>query len=408
MQRSVATNSAIALVRRCQKSIARDFLLTELSRFPIRPAFEEAAQLVVEHFFPLAVQRGNTANVTDLVHLMVHAFVLAPLEYRLPGVYRPDWGIGTVLSWFRRCLGNHTGQWYWCQPDVVIDRSPEKVRDQFTKVVYIRDSLFVDGAVGALCNLAVSGGRKAVAAQQVLDPFAAASFDVSVNELFNVRSTAPMRRKLRAQGRWVASYLRQGQCAVLLADSATARASASDRFKWYDIRASPLRWQDYAIEWMNKGDHLRVRLDDQVIAAALREIKMLDKTNKHPRRKYAAITKFANRFMVTHRYATGSLDALKEFNLSVSRRVAKHVTATVPALVYPSTPVQVYDKLVLPIPNPFLVTDTGHAASKGRIGGICNNTWLSFWNPYRSTAGGLTVYGDDGVFEDAESDGVEG
>lgn len=401
MLHPVTAHPGIASIRRCQKAIARDYILANLSRYPIRPIFEDVAHLVVEHFFPQAVQRGNTANVSDLVQLMVHAFVLAPLEYRLPGVYRPDWGIGTVLSWFRRCLGKHTGQWYWCMPDVVIDRSPQQVHDQLTKVVHIRDTLFVDGAVEALCNLACSGGRKSEAARQVLDPFAAASLDISIDDLFNVRASSPIRRKLRASGRWVASYLRKGERAVLIADAETARASASGRFRWNDIRVTPLLWQDYVIEWINKDNHLRIRLDHKVITSALREIKQLDKAHSHPRRRFAAITKFVHRFLTTHRYATGSLVALQEFNHIVGSRVAKSITATVPSLVYPSRSVQVYDKLVLPITNPFLTTSTGDVAGGDRSGGISNATWLSFWNPYRSVTGGLSVYDD--IRDDVDS-----
>lgn len=406
MKKTIANEQAIALVRRAQKAIARDHMLRDLSQYPSRDSFREAAQLVVEHYYPAAVRRANTANVEDLVEVLLHAFVLAPLEYRLPGVYRPDWGIGTCLSWFRRCLGKNSGQWFWCRPHVSIDRSPEAVRDQFTQIVGIRDSLFATTAAEVMANLAASGGRKAIATRQYLDPFAAARFDMQINERFHVRASGPIRRKLRAEGRWVASYLRQGDDAVLLADAPTARASDGDQFQWQDIRSAPIQWRDYTIEWMNKDQHLRIQVDQRVIAAALREMRGIEKAVRSPHARYAAMVRFARRFLSTHRFATGSLEALREFNGHVQRRVSKRITSVVRSLVYPITSVQVYDRLVLPITNPFLITDTSRASGADGGHGVSNATWMSFWNPYRATAGGYTARSISEHVDEAH--GVEG
>lgn len=385
MKHPIDGHPAIALVRRSQKSIARDFLLRDLAQYLGREAFQEVAVLVVEHFFPRAAKRQNTANLSDLAEMFAVAFVLAPLQYRLPGVYRPDWSIGTTLSWFRRCMTRDTRQWYWCRPTVEIDRSPEAVYAQLTRTVKIRDTTFATTASEILCNLAAADGRKGEAARMFLDPFAGAAFDRSINDIFHVRASGTSRRKLRAQQELTASYLRCGSDAILLATPDVAKASASEQYVWYDIREAPIQWQDYVIQRDKKKEHLRIKLRDDVIAADLREIKALERAIPGPHRKFRAVVRHVERFLQRHRYATDSLEALRRYNQEVTRMIARRITATVPSLIYANTHIPVYNRLVLPITNPFLVTATTRGASDPIASAICNTTWMNFWNPFRGT-----------------------
>ena len=375
----------IALVRRAQRAISRDFLLPDLSQYTARDAFHEAGELVVNQYFPRAVQRGNTVNVADLVELYVHAFVLAPLQYRLPGVFRPDWAHGTTLSWFRRCISASTGQFRWCEPVVDLDRSPKEVYRAFTSVVKIEDEIFARTASTVLCNLAASGGRKADAARLFLDPFAGAAFDGIINDTFHVRASGPVRRRLRAAGKSVASYLRIGDRAILLADVDSSKRTESAQFRWRDIREEPIRWQSYIIEWVKTKEHLRVRLDPKAVTAALHEIKALLESRSTTQFKHRAVVQKAQTFLHLHRHATGSLALLREFNQEVRQRVAKKITANVPSLEYPPMHVEVYDGLVLPISNPFLSALPAKAPAEPEPGVVSNATWMHIWNPYRAT-----------------------
>lgn len=381
----IAHLNCINLVRRAQRAISRDFLCDNLSQFTARDSFLDSAHLVVENYFPRAVHRGNTANISDLVEMYVHAFVLAPLQYRIPGVFRPDWAHGTTLSWFRRCLGENTGQWRWCEPVVDIDRSPAAVLNTFTSVVNIRDTTFSKTAAAVMCNLASSEGRKAKATQLFLDPFAAGAFDRHIDEVFHVRASGPVRSKLRAQKRNVASYLRIGSYAILLADIDTATRTESAAYRWRDIREEPIRWQGYVIEWNRKESKLRVRLEHQVLAAAIREIKGILESRSNQKFKLDGVVHKAETFLHAHRYATGSLEELREFNRRVHQLVSKHVTANDPALVYTNGKVGVYDKIVLPITNPFISLSTDQDARRRKGPVISNETWMHFWNPYRTT-----------------------
>lgn len=375
----------ISLVRRAQRAIARDFLLLDLSQYTGRDSFPEAAQRVVEHYFPRAVQRGNTANVADLVELYVHGFVLAPLQYRLPGAFRPDWSIGTTLSWFRRCISRNTGQFRWCEPVVDIDRSPKAVYRAFTSEVNIRDELFAQTASTVLCNLAASGGRKAHAARLFLDPFAGAAFDRFIDDTFHVRASGPVRRRLRGAGESVASYHRIGDRAILLADVESGKRSESELFRWRDIREEPIRWRSYIIEWVTTEERLRIRLDPKVATAALREIKVLLESKSIPQLKLRAVIQKAEIFLHLHRHATGSLGLLREFNQKVRQLVAKKITANIPSLEFPPMHVEVYDRLVLPITNPFLSALPAKAPAEPEPGVVSNATWMHIWNPYRAT-----------------------
>jgi hypothetical protein len=365
--------SSLARVRRTQRAISRDFLLRDLAQYPIRDDFQRAAERVVNHYFRMAVANSNTENVKDLIEVYSHAFVLAPLLYRLPGAYRPDWGLGTVLSWFRRCITEDTRQFYFSQVAVDVEPDVDVAAGNMTELLKIRDPLFTSTAAALLANLCASGGRKAEAAKLYLDPILGAHVDADLNDRFSVRATGVTRRKIRAKGEPVASYLRRGSVGVLLADKQTA-SSTHAQVKWQDIREVPLRWGDYVIEWVKKEDHLRVSLDDRVIAASLREVKAAVDAVKTPQQKYSVAVRIATRFLEYHRYATGSLAALQAYEKDVERVIRKRVTATVPTLVYVAKNARTYYSLVLPITNPFLITDPHE---------LSYETWMSFWSPYR-------------------------
>lgn len=375
----------IYLVRRAQQAIARDSLLRNLMTYTGRDAFVDAAHSVVENFFPRAVHRGNTSNVDALVEMYSHAFVLAPLQFRVPGVFRVDWGHGTTLSWFRRSIGKNTGQYRWCEPQVSIDRSPESVYRAFTSVVRIRDTDFATTAATILANLAASGGRKADAARLFLDPFAGAEFDQSIDRIFHVRSNAEVRRKHRARGESVGSYLRIGDRTILLADVATSKREESTQYQWKDIRETPIRWQGYVISWDHGESRIRVQLEARVVAAALREIKGILDSAARQHQKLASVIRTAETFMHAHRYATGSLLLLREFNQKVQRLVAKRITANNPSLVYTPRRTEMYDKLVLPISHPFLSPLPARSGGEHPAGYVSDETWMQFWSPYRVT-----------------------
>lgn len=365
--------AAIALVRRTQKAIARDFLLRELAKFPARDAFQSVATSVTHHYFPRALARENTDNIEDLIELYAHAFVLAPLTYRLTGAYRPDWNTGTILSWFRRCITTNTNQMKWSVFPVEISYDPESIFSALEVAGKLRDQTFMKTVGEIFANLTLSGGRKSSVARLFIDPFLGHAVDADVQARFNVRSHGATRTKLRARKAPVGSYLRLGSTGILLADSDSAKA-ADWPHAWHDIRDKSIQFGDYIIQWLEKEKHLRIRLDDAAIRASLSEIKRTMSAAPTTYLKYRGALRISGRFLEQHRFATGSLRALQEYEREVARMVRRHVTATAKNLEVPAGRVQLYEKLVLPITNPFRETNREK---------LSDNTWISFWNPYR-------------------------
>lgn len=365
----------VYLVRRTQKAIARDFLLLDLAKHLGRDVIQAVAEQVCHHYFPRAVRRQNSANLEDLTELYGVLFLLAPLIYRLTGSYRPDWNVGTVLSWLRRCITTNTHQMRWAIISKPILFEPESVYSSLRIAGKIRDETFLQIASQLVANLAQSDGRKSSLARLFIDPFLGHEMDSEIDRLLHVKSHGTSRTKLRARGAPVGSYLRMGERAIVLADPASSKKVAlPDGAEWCDIREMEIELGDYRIQWMHTENHLRVRLDDAAIAASIREIKMEMDNARTPAHKFDRAMRISNQFLTAHRYATGSLQALQNYEREVSKLVRKKVTATAQRMTPPKGRVAIYNGLVLPITNPFLELDKAK---------LSDTTWLSFWNPYR-------------------------
>ena len=387
----MAATSSVAIVRHSQRAISRDFVLKKLADYLARDAFQEAAVQIVQHYFPRAVNRGNDSNIEILTELYLHALVLAPLIYRMPGAFRPDWSTGTVLSWFRNGISQRSQQWFVAEIDAgaSIHREADLVRCRLRNRIGIRDDAFVDSAAAVLCNLSASTGRKADAARLFLDPFCCA-LDDEIVKRFSTQKCGATRRTLRAQLNPIGSYFRRLDRGFLLADINTMK-QAHD-LVWKDIREEPIWWEDYRISWDRKIGHLRIELNRDTLAALLREAKdvMRSKDNPHSRDsslskddpnrrddsywRLTTIDRLATAFFTKHRYATGSLSELQQLDYQFSKLVRRKVTATHPSMKYSLGRAVTYDALVKPMTNPFLTTDAKL---------VSNATWMHFWNPYR-------------------------
>lgn len=365
--------SALALIRRAQRAISRDYCLRSLSQYAGRDSFQSIATSVAHHYFPRAATRGNTQNLSDLTEIYAHVFVLGPLLYRLTGCYRPDWNIGTILSWFRRCMTVNTNQMKWSIFPVEFAYEPELIITALESIGLRRDQTFNNTVAEIFANLALSGGRKASIARLFVDPFLGHSVDSDVQQRFGVRSQAATRIKRRSRGLPVGSYLRLGHTGILLADPTSAKIAAWPR-PWHDIRDEPLHLGDYILRWDSKAKRLNVILNDDAIMASFKEIKATMATQPTSYHKYRSAMRISDHFLDQHVYAIGSSYALKKYEKDVARLILRQVTSTAKNLEPPRDRHRVYSKLVLPITNPFL--ELNHER-------VSDATWLSFWNPYR-------------------------
>ena len=362
-----ATAQDIYQVRRAQEAIHRQRLELDLDRYLDAERFLRVGGHLVRTYFPRSVARHNVDNVDELTRCYSSALAIAPIICRIPGSYSPDWHIGTVLSWLRRCISKNTGQWYFALVPMDMEIDATKLcrnLDQFR----VRSDRAVE-AVLQQADLAASRGAKARAAMQFVAPFLNADFDTQVDARFHTRSVAEVRRKLRAKGATVASYLRVHETAFLVADK-NAMQSAPE-LEWQDIRQTALTWRGHVITWHTKESRLSVRIPDAAFAASLREIRAAMKAAPNPRTKFGAAQRICRAFCLQHQYAIDSSKDLWRYQQQVSRLVRRRVTATVPSLTF--TPrYGVYPHLVRPIAGPFLLRSN-----------VAVQTWLNWWSPYR-------------------------
>lgn len=364
----------IMAVRRGQAALAK-LPGGGIQRYIERETWKAAAQRLAEHYFPRSLKQGNTAAIEITAELYLSALALYPLQFRLKGTYRPDWTRGTLLSWFRRSMGEATRQWWTGTIELTEAPTVEQAADNAARYLQVNDPEWITPALTYLHHASLLEGRVGALARLIYYPVAYAHIDAEWRKQTAFDALPHRRRILRTLHEGTVGYVRRGQTIWLVADRYAREKLPT--VEWIDLREKTIDILDYRLSWTkDNGDQgVHIELLPSVLDKfrARAEVILVDGKAKPPYRLHQ-LNKATADFAALHQYATGAGRQLWDLDRHLFRQVREILMPSYPdaAQRFTSPNGKLYTAPVKPIPNLYLDPGT-----------VSEATWRATFNPYR-------------------------
>ena len=368
----------ISSVRKSQRAWLRELTAFDVGNLLDLKTVDQVTNILTEKYFPLSVRNGNDMAIYQVKKLYKTALFLFPLQYRLRGTYLPDWDAATILSWIRRCANMRTKMtWYCCYelPDVAPLDAIKKCQANAVEA-----GIFDAKWARENFAFAIAAGRhhtrKSALARLIYEPWLYADYDRKMQRLIEYSAIPGQRRKRRAQGLSVASYLRIGRQVILLGDKRLAKTfiPPGAEAEWRNIETHPMIWGDYRIQYVAEHKACNVTVSDSASYALLGGVREVLNSKAKQGAKAAQIRRLTDAWFHEHRHAPGSLHQFQLLDRKIARMVRRKLQAGDKDVVYKIRCREVRSQLTYSIQAPFSMVENAR---------LSEATWLSFWSPFR-------------------------
>ncbi|HPQ25063.1 MAG TPA: hypothetical protein PLY75_09040 [Gammaproteobacteria bacterium] len=365
--------NAIAVVQRQQKALSMGIRAPDPAGLVPSPAWSEAATYLATRWFPRSQDKGLA--IAELVaEAYRHALYWYPvIQQRCPGTFRPNWFVGTVLSWLRRVISPATGQWFFVANELAQEVDLADLIANACTLPGITNSDWAADSLSFLWDLAGSGGRKSVIGATVIDALGYLPSDALFEDMLQWRARAPRRRVLRQQRIGTASYLRIGAQVLIAADGHASRRTRDD-IPWVDLRETPADVLDYRLSVETGKDgpqRLLIDLQPGIVSEARAEIAAIVTRQTTAPQRLNALRHYLRRFEAQHRFAPNAWSQFLALSRYAKSQTKRYLKAQLPRDMDKQIPsIRTTNSHVIPQPNPFL-------------GALEIDEWERLFSPYR-------------------------
>lgn len=195
----------IQRVRRTQAALAKARSVCS-GDYLDRLDWQNVATYLTGLYFPKS--KKNSIRFEEYSKLFRAALLLYPLQWKLKGTYKPDYHIGTVLSFFRRVCNIHTKQRYLHHFCIREPFKRDIVRCNLQTRLKVTLCKEIEEALEIAESFLQTDGIKYNLASLIFSPVAFCHLDDYHNQLWSFTARAEARRRFRATGQGTVSYLR--------------------------------------------------------------------------------------------------------------------------------------------------------------------------------------------------------
>lgn len=342
-------------IQRTQRTLSMGVHNLDPDEVLARKTWRLAAEHLAQRWFP----RSQNLAIGDLVReSYLHALFWYPiLQQRCLGTCLPTWHTGTVLTWLRRAASRTSEQWFYVSDSIETEATAEAALQEAVSLPGVGKRAWVEKSIGLLAQQAVTGGRKSVIPQYILETLAFRDVDLEFDARFECRAPARRRRILRTSKKGTCSYLRCGKTAYLLANQHLV--SRANNALWIDLRDDVASLGTYLIgakkDKKSGKFRLEIWLDGSVMEQARAEVKALATGRGPASHRMKALRRFLYAFEAQHHYAPGAWRQLNEISRYAIGQSKRHIKTQLGPDQDKSLPsIRTTNTLIIPRPNPFL------------------------------------------------------
>ena len=361
-------------VRRAHAIVGSGSVLRNVRDYTNRETWYKVAEDLAQQYFPRSLKAENTQVMEMVTWLYLYALVLYPRQYRLKGIYKPDWTRGTLLSWFRRSAGPHTRQWWATQVRLDEPAGIEQAVSNGQAYLGIEDNDWLSEVMTFLSDQAAENGRRGDLARLIYWPVALAHVDAGWRERTQYDALPQRRKVMRTQKQGTMGYVRRGREIWMLADRYAQQKLAE--LDWINLREGSLDVLDYRVSWAESktGQGIHIQLQPGVADTLAARVKVILNGGGTAPYQLHRLNQVIEDFAHLHRYATGAGRQLWALDRWIFQQVRRTLMPHYPDAGKRLTWLRgkLYNHLVFPQLNPFL---DPQKVSEGQ--------WQALFSPYR-------------------------